>query len=287
MLSRGLKLLARAMPLKRRARLLAAVVPRRHWFRAAVLLSRWHAQITCAVGKNRPEIREAYLRDDWLIELSLLGSFPVPMQIIGAESLEITAMDRGGIVLCATHIPLLMAVIRAAILSGHKPDLIVAAPHNIRLENSQIQPTGMTEGVPAMPPGPSALLRIRSILRRQGLIACTLDGHAEPSPHLLVLAGRLGARVVTFRTGLAPDNTVNISFQNALHPFCDSYEAIEANMKAIQEDARRIFANLQNEKSQSPPESAQVNTAAHVLSNNSRRKFPAISPSTRKFSDRL
>jgi hypothetical protein len=285
MLRQGLKLLARAVPLERRARLLAAVVPPERWFRAAVLMSRWHAKIIGVAGRSRPAVREAYLRDDLLIELSRLGPFPVPMRVIGAETLELTASDRGGIVLCATHIPLLMSVIRAAILTGHTPDLIVAAPHNIRLENSQIQPTGMSEGVPAMPPGPNALLRIRTILRRQGLIACTLDGHTEASPDLLVLAGRLGARVVTFRTGLAPDGTVTISFQNAVHPFCDSYEAIEANMKAIQEDERRVFANLQNGPAHLTAES-RSNTAPDVLSN-SRRKFPAISPTTRKFSDRL
>jgi hypothetical protein len=236
---------ARFVSMKQRARLLAAIVPRRHWFRAAIFMSGWHARITCAVGKGKPRTRESNLRDDCLIELSQLGSFPVPMQVSGAESLQVTASDHGGIVLCATHIPLIMCVIRAAILTGHKPDLIVAAPHNIRLENSHIQPTGMGEGVPAVPPGPNALLRIRTILRKRGLIACTLDGHLdEPSPDLLVLAGRLRARVVIYQTSLTPEGVVNVSFQNAPYPFCDSQEAIEANIRVIQENERRAFASL-------------------------------------------
>lgn len=236
---------ARFVSMKQRARLLAAIVPRRHWFRAVILMSEWHARITCAVGKGKPRIREAYLRDDCLIELSQFGSFHVPMEVSGAESLQVTEFDPGGIVLCATHIPLIMLVIRAAILTGHKPDLIVAAPHNIRLGNSHIQPTGMSEGVPAVPPGSNALLRIRTILRKKGLIACTLDGHIDgPSPDLLVLAGRLRARVVIYQTSLTPDGVVNVSFQNAPYPFCDSQEAIEANMRAIQENERRVFASL-------------------------------------------
>jgi hypothetical protein len=236
---------ARFVSMKQRARLIATIVPRRHWFRAAILMSGWHARITCAIGKGKPQLRESNLRDDCLIELSQLGSFPVPMQVSGAESLQVTTSDRGGLVLCATHIPLMMLIIRAAILAGHRPDLIVAAPHNIRLENSHIQPTGMSEGVPAVPPGSNALLRIRTILRKKGLIACTLDGHIDgPSPDLLVLAGRLGARVVICQASLTRDGVVNVFFQNAPYPFCDSQEAIEANMRAIQENEKRAFASL-------------------------------------------
>lgn len=280
---------ARLVSTKRRVRLLAAIVPARHWFRAAIWMSRWHARITCAVGKSRPGIKEAYLRDDWLYELSRLGPFPVPMQVSGAESLQVTASDRRGIVLCATHIPLIMSVIRAAILTGHKPDLIVAAPHNIRLENNQIQPTGMSEGVPAVPPGPNALLRIRTILRRKGLIACTLDGHVDgPSPDLLMLAGRLGARVVIYRTSLTPNGIVNVSFQNAPYPFCDSEEAIEANMRAIQEDERRVFASLDGLTDSDTPIAvlSQPDNLPDVSGKVNEFKVPVIAPATPKASER-
>lgn len=241
-----MKRLARVVSLERRARLLGAVVPSRYWFETAVLMSRWHARITSAMGKGRRGISEAYMRENWLIEFTKLGSFPIPMQVSGAALLEATASDRGGIVLCGTHVPLIMVVIRAAIQAGCRPDLVVADPNNMRLENNAFQPTGLSEGIPATSPGPSGLLKIRTVLRRRGLVACTLDGDAGgPShPDLLILAGRLGARIVTFRANLMPNGVVNISFQNAVYPFCDSDEAIEANMRAIQEDERRLLASL-------------------------------------------
>jgi hypothetical protein len=242
----ALKLLARAVSLKSRVRLFAAIVPPQHWFQGAILMSRWHARVTSALNRSRRGISEAYLRENWLVELSRLGPFPVPMRVSGAELLDSAASDRGGRVLCGTHLPLLMVMLRAAILSGHKPELAVADPSNIRPEVCGLQPTGLSEGVPAAPPGPIGLLRIRTILRNNGLVACTLDRHAGgPShPDLLVLAGRLGARIITYRTELASDGVVSVSFDNAVHPYCHSYAAIEANIQTIQEEERRLLASL-------------------------------------------
>lgn len=240
-----MKRLARGISLERRVRLVAAVVPARYWFQAAVLMSRCHAWITSAFGSNRRGLVEAYLREHWLIELSKLGSFPIPMRVSGAELLTPTASD-GGVVLCGTHVPLLRVMMRATVLSGHKPDLIVAKPDNITLENHGLQPTGLDEGIPAVPPGPAGLLKIRTVLRRNGLVACTLDGHSGgvAHPDLLVLAGRLGARIVTYRTLLMPDGTVSVSFRNAICPYCETYADIQANLKAIQKDEESLLAAL-------------------------------------------
>lgn len=241
-----MKRLAKAFSMQRRARVVAAIVPRRHWFRVAVLMSRWHARITCTFRRNRRGISEAYLREDWLIELSRLGPFPVPIRIHGAELLKPTASDHAGVVMCGTHVPLIMVVMRATILAGCKPELVVADPDNMALENGMLYPTGLREGVPTAHPGPAGLLRIKTILRKRGLVVSTLDGHAGgPSrPDLLVLAGRLGARVVIYRPELAPDGVVDVSFHNAVHPFCDSDEAIEANMQAIRQEERELLAQL-------------------------------------------
>lgn len=241
-----MKRLAKVVSLERRARLVAAVVPARHWFRTAVLMSRWHARITSAIRPSRRGVGEAYLREHWLIELSRLGPFPIPMRVSGAELLEPTPADGRGVILCGTHVPLLRVMVRAAVLSGHKPELIVAKSNNITLRDHGLQPTGLNEGVPAVPPGPNALLRIRTVLRRNGLVACTLDGHSGgvTHPDLLVLAARLGARIVTHRTVLAPDGIVWVSFRNAVHPYCETYADIEANMKAIQEEERRLLDQL-------------------------------------------
>lgn len=241
-----IKRLAKLVSLERRARLVASVVPARHWFRTAVLMSRWHARITSAIRKSSRGVGEAYLREHWLIELSRLGPFPIPMRVTGAELLEPTDSDRGGVILCGTHVPLLRVMVRATVLSGHKPQLIVAKSDNITLKDHGLQPTGLNEGVPAVTPGPNGLLRIRTVLRRNGLVACTLDGHSGgiSHPDLLVLASRLGARIVTHRTVLAPDGIVWVSFHNAVHPYCETYEDIEANMKAIQEYERRLLEQL-------------------------------------------
>jgi len=219
-----MKRLARVVSLERRAGLLAATLPARYWFRAAVLMSRWHALLTNIFGKSRRGISEAYLREHWLVELSRRGPFPVPLRVTGAELLAPSAFDRGGVVLCATHVPLLMVMLRAAILSGHKPELVLAHPDNMTWGDNAVQPTGLSEGVPAVPPGPGGLLKIRTILRKKGLVSCTLDRHAggPNHPDVLVLAGRLGARIVIFRADLAPDGVVNVSFRHPMHPYCES-----------------------------------------------------------------
>lgn len=241
-----MKRLARVVSLERRARLVAAILPARYWFSAAILLSRWQAMVSSAFVKSRPGISQAYLREHWLVELSRIGPFPIPIQVSGAELLKPSDSDRAGVVLCGTHVPLLLVMLRGAILSGYKPDLVVADPDGIRLENKQFQPTGLSEGIPAVESGSNGLLRIRTVLRKKGLVACTLDREAggETYPDLLILAGRLGARAVTFRAALAPDGIVYISFQNTLHPFCENSEAIKANLKVIREDERRVLASL-------------------------------------------
>jgi hypothetical protein len=185
------------------------------------------------------------MREDWLIELSQLGAFPIPMRVCGAEFLRAAASDRCGVILCGTHVPLIRVVLTAAILHGRRIELVVAQPNSSNVNNT-IQPTGLSECVPIAAPGLNGLLKIRTVLGRNGLAACTLDERiGSPSrPDLLVLAGRLGARVVTYRVSLASDGVVNVSFQNAPYPFCDSDEAIEANLKSIQEDERRAIASL-------------------------------------------
>lgn len=230
-----MKLLAKEFSLEKRARFVAAVLPRRHWFRAAVLLSRWHAHLSAIFRNRRPGIAEAYLRENWLNQLTRVGPFPVPIRANGAELLQPAESERAGVVLCGTHVPFIMVVIRSAILSGHRPDLVVTDQDNIRLENSHFQPTGMDHGVPAVPPGAAGLLRIRSVLRKKGLVACTLDRDSggDIHPDLLILAGRLGARAVTFRAELASDGIVDIAFQNTIHPYCESREAIKENLSAI------------------------------------------------------
>ena len=286
-----LKLLARSISMERRSRLLAAIVPPRHRFHAAVLMSRWHARVSSAFGNGRCGVTEAYLREHWLIELSRLGPFPVPMRVSGAELLGPTASDRGGVILCGTHVPLLRVMLRAAIVSGHKPELIVAKPDNITLANNGLQPTGLSEGVSAVPPGPGGLLRIRTVLRKNGLVACTLDGQAGGATHpdLLVLAGRLGARIVTHRTVLTPAGIVCVSFQNAVHPYCNTSEAIEANMKAIQEDERHLLAELDGLSDADLPiaELEQPDMLFDFPVKDNPVRLPVISPGAEKISQRF
>lgn len=241
-----MKLLAKRFPLTRRVHIIAALVPRRHWFQAAVLMSRAHGHLAGIFGRRRRGLSEAYIRENTLIELSRRGPFPVPVRASGTELLEASAGERAGVVLCGTHVPWIMVVIRAAILSGHRPQLVVTDPNSILIKDNEFQPTGLDHGVPAGAPGPGGLLRIRTVLRNKGLVACTLDQHAggEAYPDLLVLAGRLGARTVTFRAELARDGVVDIAFRNTLHPYGETLEAIHANLQAIRADERRVLANL-------------------------------------------
>ena len=261
---RAMKALANVVSIERRALLLSTLIPPKYWFRAAVLMSRWQAHISSMIRKTRRGVSEAYLRDNWLIEFSRLGAFPIPVRVSGAELLASTVADRGGVVLCSTHVPLLLVVMRVMILTGHKPDVVVVDPDNMRVGNTALQPAGLMDGVPAVSPGPKGLLRIRTVLRNRGLVACTLDSRAGgPShPDLLVLAGRLGARTVTFCTELGPDGVVIVAFKNAVHPYCDSVRAIEENIEAMLDDERRLLAKLNGVEQAGAPDLTSVESRA-------------------------
>lgn len=289
MLDRGLKLLAKAVSLERRARLLAAVVPPQHRFRAAVLMSRWHGFASSTLGGSKRGFTEAYMREHWLIELSRLGAFPVPLRVTGAELLGPSPSDRAGVLMCGTHVPLLRAILRAAIETGHPPSLVLAKPNTMMSGTAMLQPTGLEEGIPAAPPGAEGLLKIRSVLRKNGLAACTLDGAlgAPSHPDVLILAGWLGARIVHFTATLAPDGVIDISFHNRVHPFCDSYEAIQANLRAIQEEEVRLLAALEEKPVPPRAESIQANADADAPSRNRRSRPLLISTTTRKIPERL
>jgi len=289
MLGRGLKLLAKTVSLERRVRLLAAIVPPQHRFRAAVLMSRWHAFASSTFGGSKRGFTEASMREHWLIELSKLGPFPVPLRITGAELLAPSPSDRAGVLMCGTHVPLLRAVLRAAIQAGHPPGLVLAKPNTMMKGSAKLQPTGLEQGVPAAPPGAEGLLKIRTVLRKNGLVACTLDGaHGAPShPDVLILAGWLGTRIVHFSAMLAPDGVVDVSFHNTVHPFCDSYEAIEANLKAIRDIETSLLAALEDAPVSTTIGSVQANAATDVLSRNRRSRFPTISTTSRKIPEQM
>lgn len=288
-MGRGLKWLAKTVSLERRARLLAGVVPPEHWFRAAMLMSRWHAFASSTFGGSKRGFTEAYVREHWLIELSRLGPFPVPLRVTGAELLAPSPSDRAGVLMCGTHVPLLRTIVRAAVLTGHPPSLVIAKPDTMMNGKTMYQPTGLEEGVPAAPPGAEGLLKIRTVLRRNGLAACNLEeGLGEPChPDVLILAGRLGARIVYFSATLAPDGVVDVLFHNAVHPFCDSYEAIEANLKAIRDIETRLLAALEDKPTPPRAESIQANAAADAPFRNRKDRFPVISTTTRKMPEQL
>lgn len=261
---RAMKAVAKVVSIERRARLLSSLLPPEDWFRAAILMSRWQAQVSSLIWRRGRGVSEAYLRDNWLTEFSRLGEFPIPVRVTGAELLASTDADRGGVVLCSTHVPLLLVVMRVMVLTGHKPDVVVVDPDNMRVGNTALQPAGLMEGVAAASPGPKGLLRIRTVLRNRGLVACTLDRQAGgPShPDLLVLAGRLGARTVTFWTELGPDGVVIVAFKNAVHPYCDSVQAIEENIEAMLDDERRLLAKLNGVEQAGTPVSGSAESRA-------------------------
>ncbi|HZY63836.1 MAG TPA: hypothetical protein VFE38_15050 [Edaphobacter sp.] len=274
------KFLSNQVSFSRRVRLLAALLPSKYWFRGAVVMSRWHAGIASALGNQNPGLCKAWMLENFLIELSKIGPFPVPLQINDAELLAPLPSDKGGIILCGTHVPFLRMLLRAAILSGHRPELAVGDA-SILSSKYGMQATGLNDGIPAVSPGPVSLLRIRSILRRNGLVACTLDSFAggKTHPDLLVLAGHLGARIVTYRTNLEHDGTVTISFSNAIHPYCNSDQAIEENMDAIRKEQERVFAVLEGRVNPSLRKATLATMTVQEIPGKDHRKEPISSTS--------
>jgi hypothetical protein len=235
--------LKRKLPLSRQAHWAAAVLPVTMHFRFALAASRWQARLTRAMGGNGA-LTEALMRDHWLREFTLQGPFPVPWRLHGRDVLDRYAVP-GPALYCTTHIPLNEVPLRALMEGGYPVPIPVADPGRV-VGNGEYLITGMTERIPAIPVNGRVLARVRTLLLQGSSVVCLADGQfgGEFSANPLRLAARLHVPVILAWAELSPDGTVEATFHEAPHPYCETEEAIEENLNVLRAVNDRILLGL-------------------------------------------
>ncbi len=87
---------------------------------------------------------------------------------------------------------------------------------------------------------------MRTLLLEGTSVACLADRefNGEFSANPLRLAGRMHVPVILIRTELGDDGVVDVTFQAAPHPYCETEEAIAENMAALRSANDRVLQSL-------------------------------------------
>jgi hypothetical protein len=243
LVTRVLKTLSSWITLRRQVRIVARFVPNRRWYRAAVCISRLHARLAGAMGGNRV-LTEAVVLDGWLRELTFLGAYPIPWRLAKGDGIGSGDPQRG-ILYCWTHMPLCSMPLHAWVEMGYEPPPVVADPGHIVGDNEFMVP-GQTKRAQAIPTTLHVLMRIRTVLREGGAVACFADAEigGPMSSYALRIARQTGARVVFQWAERRPDGVIDIYIINAPRPLNESEEDIEVNMEFLRVEKRRILGSL-------------------------------------------
>lgn len=233
------------VPFSSRAGIIARILPPSLWYFAALRMSRLHRNTALLLGHRTERHTEAFLRDCWLIEFARRGGFPIPWNVTGLEVFLRPGNRDAGTLVCGLHLPLSRVALGALVEAGHAPTHILADRGNV-LPGDQFLVPGQPHTVPALVAGPQVLVQIRSVLRAGGSIGCLLDtDYSEPiSPNILRLAGKVGARIIFFTAELDRQDRPQIHFYDPPHPFCESMEAVQANLAALAKVRARVLASL-------------------------------------------
>jgi hypothetical protein len=195
------------------------------------------------MGGNRV-LTEAVVLDSWLRELTFLGAYPIPWRLVKGDGIGSGDPQRG-ILYCWTHMPLSSMPLHAWIEMGYEPPPVVADPGHIFGESEFMVP-GQTKRARAISTSQHVLMRIRTVLREGGAVACFADAElgGPMSSYALRIARQAGARVVFQWADLRPDGVIDIYIINAPRPLNESEEDIEVNMEFLRVENRRILGSL-------------------------------------------
>jgi hypothetical protein len=163
----------------------------------------------------------------------------------GAEHLSTRLSDEAGILYCSVHLPLAYLLFWGFLDLGFPPDLVLAAPSNITADGRWV-PAGKSKGVEALPPGATAFLRARTVLREGGRFASMADEvQGGPlKPQMMRLAGRLRARVVLCWAEMDDESTIWVNYETAPFPTPDTEAKVRANLNVLERKRHQILAGL-------------------------------------------
>ncbi len=235
--------LKRKLPLSRQARIAAALLPASSHFRFALSASRWHGRLSKTMGGNG-SLTEALMRDHWLRELTLHGPFPVPWRLHGRDVLDRYVVP-GPVLYYTMHLPMLDIPLRVVMELGYPVPVPVADPGRL-VEHERYVVPGMAERIRAVPVSGHVLARMRTLLAQRTSVVCLADnefgGNLFTNP--LRLAARLRVPVILVWAELAPDGIVDVTFQPAPHPLCETEGQIEENVAYLRTVNDRVLRSL-------------------------------------------
>jgi hypothetical protein len=240
---RPLRWLASWFNLRRQVRLVTFFLPSRFWYRAALTICQLQGALKGLLGGNRI-LTEAVMLDHWLWELTVVGPFPIPWTLTGAE--VIAAADKKiGSIHCWIHEPLVEFPLRPYVEGGY-PDLTVVADQGRIVGSDQLLVAGLQKRLTAIPANRYALGRARRTLQEGMPIVCLADTHMSGPliPLVLQLAGRVGARVIFQWAVRLPDGTIEVTFTTAPRPYCENEEAVQENLAFLRAAQQRALARL-------------------------------------------
>jgi hypothetical protein len=231
------------MPLSRQARIASAVIPAALRFRFALTASRCQGRLTSALGGNGA-LTEALMRDHWLRELTFHGAFPVPWRLHGRDVLDRYAVP-GPVLYYTTHLPMLEIPLRVVMEIGYPVPVPVADPGRLVDHERYVVP-GMPAPIPAIPVSGHVLARMRTLFLQGTSVVCLADSEfgGELFTNPLRLTARLRVPVVLVWAELATDGVVDVTFEAAPHPLCESDEALAENLEYLQAINRGVLRSL-------------------------------------------
>jgi len=235
--------LASMMPLRRQARVVAWVLPRRLWYRAALTMCWLQGAIMASVGGNRV-LTESVLLDHWLWELTASGPFPIPWTLEGRDVIE-AADPKIGTVYCWIHEPLAEFPMRPCMDLGYPAPTVVADKGRI-VEDGKYRVFGRPDRLTAIPADRYALGRAKRLLAEGTSVVCLADEYLGGPllPYVMQIAGRVGARVVFQWAQRRSDGTIDVTFVNAPRPYCEDEQAVHENLAFLKAAQQRALQSL-------------------------------------------
>jgi hypothetical protein len=204
---------------------------------------RLHAAVNGLIGGNRT-LTEAVMLDHWLWELTAIGPFPIPWKINGIDIIK-AADPKIGTVYCWIHEPLVEFPMRPFLELGY-PEAMVVADRGRIVDGGKYMVAGLNSRLLAIPADRYALGRAKRSLMEGTSVVCLADEYMGGPllPFVLQLAGRVGARVVFQWAVRQPDGTIEVTFANAPHPYCQDAEAVHENLAYLRAAQQRGLAAL-------------------------------------------
>ncbi len=216
-----------------RARALATLVSRRHWYRAALLVSRLEALIEPALALKTSARGTAARLQSWIKDLSRLGAFPVPLRDRGLALVAEATANGSGVLFCSTHVPLNDMLLRVLASAGY-PCLTVSHPDS--LTGGRYPIPASQESVEAVVAGPTAFLGVRRVLRRGDSVFHLLDENVNAPLHdnAFRFVAKTRMPVLFWSVELAADGAIEVRIEKYPAPLCESEDAIRANVAFVE-----------------------------------------------------